>query len=239
MTQTERPPLIQLHEVAKTYMMGKVAISALKPTDLTVNSGEFIVMLGPSGSGKTTLLNLIGGIDRPTEGQILFQGEDLSGMTEDEITEYRRASVGFIFQFFNLIPTLTARENVEFVAELVDRPADTMEVLEAVGLADRADHFPSELSGGEQQRVAIARALVKKPPLLLADEPTGNLDYETGKLILKLMRELNRSREITVVAVTHNSAVGGMSDRTVHLRSGEITYIEENAAPIDPDELKW
>ena len=239
MTQTERPPLIQLHEVAKTYMMGKVAISALKPTDLTVSAGEFIVMLGPSGSGKTTLLNLIGGIDRPTEGQILFQGEDLSGMTEDEITEYRRASVGFIFQFFNLIPTLTARENVEFVAELVDRPADTMEVLEAVGLADRADHFPSELSGGEQQRVAIARALVKKPPLLLADEPTGNLDYETGKLILKLMRELNRSREITIVAVTHNSAVGGMSDRTVHLRSGEITYIEENAAPIDPEELKW
>lgn len=238
-TQTDAPPFIQLERVSKTYMMGEVAIPALKPTDLTINAGEFIVMLGPSGSGKTTLLNVIGGIDRPTAGDVFFRGSKLSGMTEDEITEYRRASVGFIFQFFNLIPTLTARENVEFVAELVDHPAGAMDVLGEVGLADRADHFPSELSGGEQQRVAIARALVKNPPLLLADEPTGNLDYETGKLILKLMREVNRSRGITIIAVTHNSAVGGMSDRTIHLRSGEITSIEENAVPIDPEDLKW
>jgi len=238
-TRTESSPLIELQGAAKTYMMGEVTIPALKPTDLTVNAGEFIVMLGPSGSGKTTLLNLIGGIDRPTSGRVLFRGRDLSQMTEDEITEYRRESVGFIFQFFNLIPTLTARENVEFVAELVEHPADTMEVLAEVGLAERADHFPSELSGGEQQRVAVARALVKNPSLLLADEPTGNLDYETGKHILKLMREVNRAREITVIAVTHNSAVGGMSDRTVHLRSGEIASIQENPAPIDPEELKW
>ena len=238
-TRIEGPPLIELDKAAKTYMMGELAIPALKPTDLAINAGEFIVMLGPSGSGKTTLLNLIGGIDRPTSGCVRFQGKDLTRMTEDEITEYRRASIGFIFQFFNLIPTLTARENVEFVAELVEHPADTMELLDEMGLAARADHFPSELSGGEQQRVAIARALVKNPPLLLADEPTGNLDYETGKLILKLMREINRSRGITIIAVTHNSAVGGMSDRTVHLRSGEITSIEENAAPIDPEELKW
>lgn len=239
MTRTDTPPLIELKGAAKTYMMGKVAITALKPTDLTVAAGEFIIMLGPSGSGKTTLLNLIGGIDKPTAGRALFQGRDLTEMTEDEITNYRRRSVGFIFQFFNLIPTLTARENVEMVAELVENPADAMEVLDEVGLAERADHFPSELSGGEQQRVSIARALVKNPPLLLADEPTGNLDYETGKLILKLIREVNRSRGITIIAVTHNAAVGGMADRVVHLRSGEITSIEENAAPIDPEELRW
>ena len=239
MTQNESSLLIELDGAAKTYIMGQVIVPALRPTDLRIDAGEFIVMLGPSGSGKTTLLNLIGGIDRPTAGRVLFHGKDLSQMTEDEITEYRRASVGFIFQFFNLIPTLTARENVELVAELVEKPADVMEVLDEMGLAERANHFPSELSGGEQQRVAIARALVKNPPLLLADEPTGNLDYETGKLILKLMREINRSRGITIIAVTHNSAVGGMSDRTIHLRSGEITSIEENPTPLDPEELRW
>ena len=239
MQPTEHPPFIQLERAAKTYTIGKVTVAALKPTDLTVSEGEFVVMLGPSGSGKTTLLNLIGGIDRPSSGQVCFRGADLSRMTEDQITEYRRASIGFIFQFFNLIPTLTARENVEFVAELVEHPADVMSVLDEVGLADRADHFPSEMSGGEQQRVAIARALVKNPPLLLADEPTGNLDYETGKLILKLIRRVNRSRGITVIAVTHNSAVGGMSDRTIHLRSGEIASIDVNPNPTDPEDLKW
>ena len=231
--------LIELDGAAKTYMMGAVAVHALKPTDLSISQGEFLVMLGPSGSGKTTVLNLIGGIDRPTEGRILFEGEDLTRMSEDEITEYRRESVGFIFQFFNLIPTLTARENVEFVAELVAHPADPLDVLAEVGLAERANHFPSELSGGEQQRVAIARALVKNPPLLLADEPTGNLDYETGKLILKLMREVNRIRGITVVLVTHNSAVGAIADRAVYLRSGEITAVRENPSPADPEKVKW
>jgi len=238
-TRIESSALIELDGAAKTYMMGEVAVPALKPTNLTINSGEFVVILGPSGSGKTTVLNLIGGIDRPTAGRVLFEGRNLTQMTEDEITEYRRASIGFIFQFFNLIPTLTARENVEFVAELVEHPADTMEVLAEVGLAERANHFPGELSGGEQQRVAIARALVKNPPLLLADEPTGNLDYETGKQILKLVREVNRSRGITVVAVTHNAAVGSIADRKVSLRSGEIVSDEQNPAPIDPEELRW
>ncbi|MDI6827075.1 MAG: ABC transporter ATP-binding protein [Armatimonadota bacterium] len=219
--------------------MGKVTVQALKPTWLKIQRGEFIVILGPSGSGKTTVLNLIGGIDRPTEGRVLFEGRDLSKMTEDEITEYRRKCVGFIFQFFNLIPTLTAKENVEFVAELVENPADVMEVLSEVGLADRADHFPSELSGGEQQRIAIARALVKNPPLLLADEPTGNLDYETGKHILALMRKINQSRGITIVIVTHNSAVAEIADRAIFLRSGEIVRVRENERPLDPEELKW
>ncbi|MCL6519422.1 MAG: ABC transporter ATP-binding protein [Armatimonadetes bacterium] len=219
--------------------MGKVIVQALKPTWLKIERGKFVVILGPSGSGKTTVLNLIGGIDRPTEGRVLFEGRDLTEMTEDEITEYRRKCVGFVFQFFNLIPTLTARENVEFVAELVENPADVMEVLSEVGLADRADHFPSELSGGEQQRVAIARALVKNPPLLLADEPTGNLDYETGKHILSLMRKINQSRGITVVIVTHNSAVAEIADRAVFLRSGEIVKTKVNEHPLDPEELKW
>jgi len=232
-------PLIELDGTAKTYTMGEVTVPALKPAHLKIKAGEFIVTLGPSGSGKTTILNLIGGIDRPTEGRILFEGRDLSAMTEDEITLYRRSSVGFIFQFFNLIPTLTAKENVEFVAELVEGPADVMEVLDEVGLAQRADHFPSELSGGEQQRVAIARALVKNPPLLLADEPTGNLDYETGKHIFGLMREVNRAHGITVVAVTHNTAVREIADRAVFLRSGEIVSVEVNPAPLDPEELRW
>jgi len=219
--------------------MGAVSVPALHPADLTVRRGEFVVMLGPSGSGKTTLLNLIGGIDRPTSGRVLFRGRDITHMSEDEITEYRRRSVGFVFQFFNLISTLTARENVEFVSELVDSPANVMEVLAEVGLGERGDHFPSELSGGEQQRVAIARALVKNPTLLLADEPTGNLDYETAKLILKLMRNVNRARGITVVLVTHNAAIGEVADRIVKLHSGEIVSVEENAEPLDPGDLRW
>lgn len=232
-------PLVELKEATKTYIMGKIEIHALKPTNLSIFPGEFIVMLGPSGSGKTTVLNLIGGIDQPTTGHVLFEGRDLSEMSDFDITEYRRKSVGFIFQFFNLIPTLTALENVEFVAELVENPEDPRAVLAEVGLAERADHFPSELSGGEQQRIAIARALVKNPPLLLGDEPTGNLDYETGKSILKLMREVNRRRGVTVVAVTHNASIGLMADRIIRLRSGEVISIEENASPIEPDELAW
>lgn len=232
-------PLVQLEDAAKTYIMGKVEIHALKPTTLDIFAGEFIVMLGPSGSGKTTILNLVGGIDKPTSGRVLFKKHDLSQMSDSEITEYRRKSVGFIFQFFNLVPTLTALENIEFVAELVENSEKPVKVLAEVGLAERMNHFPGELSGGEQQRIAIARALVKNPPLLLGDEPTGNLDYETGKTILKLMREVNRTRGITVVAVTHNAAVGGMADRVISLRSGEIVSIEENPSPIEPDELKW
>lgn len=234
-----RNEIIRLEGAAKSYMMGEVEVIALHPMNLVIYEGEFIVMLGPSGSGKTTLLNLIGGIDTPTSGKICFKGVDLAEMDEDELTAYRRDNVGFVFQFFNLVPTLTARENIEFVAELVKEPRSTDEVLISVGLAERADHFPSELSGGEQQRVAIARALVKNPPLLLADEPTGNLDYETGKKVLKLMRDIARLEGVTVILVTHNSAIASMADRVIHLRSGDITSIDVNPNPIDPEELKW
>lgn len=231
--------IIRLEDVAKSYRMGEVEVPALHPINLSVYEGEFIVMLGPSGSGKTTLLNLIGGIDTPTSGRIIFRGMNLAEMDEDQLAAYRRDNVGFVFQFFNLVPTLTARENVEFVAELVKGSRSADDVLAAVGLAERADHFPSELSGGEQQRVAIARALVKAPPLLLADEPTGNLDYETGKKILKLMRDLSQLEQVSVILVTHNSAIANMADRVIHLRSGDITGIDMIDEPVDPEELKW
>lgn len=229
--------LLRLDGASKSYQMGKVVVPALKPTTFSIRRGEFLMVLGPSGSGKTTLLNLIGGIDFPTSGRILFKDRDLSRMDEDEITEYRRRSVGFVFQFFNLIPTLTARENIELVAELVDNPMDVEQVLEAVGLGDRGDHFPSELSGGEQQRVAIARALVKRPALLLADEPTGNLDFETGIKVLKVLTNLCAAGGVTVVMVTHNAPLSAIAQRTVRMRSGEIVAVEENPHPVDPDEL--
>ena len=219
--------------------MGEVIVPALKPTTFSVRQGELLMVLGPSGSGKTTLLNLIGGIDSPSEGRIFFEGEDLSQMDDDELTDYRRYSVGFVFQFFNLVPTLTALENVQLVAELMDNPLDSQDVLESVGLGDRGNHFPSELSGGEQQRVAIARALVKRPKLLLADEPTGNLDFETGIRVLTVLTDLARGGDITVLIVTHNSAVASIADRVIRMRSGEITGIEENPTPRSPSELKW
>lgn len=238
-TKARREDIIRLEGAAKSYRMGEIIVTALHPTDLTIYTSEFVTILGPSGSGKTTILNLIGGIDTPTAGKINFRHHDLAAMNEDELTDYRRDNVGFVFQFFNLVPTLTARENVEFVAELVANPRSPEDVLDAVGLKDRADHFPSELSGGEQQRVAIARALVKNPPLLLADEPTGNLDYETGKMVLRLMRDLAQGENVTVILVTHNSAIAKMADRVIHLRSGDITTIDVNPSPIDPEELKW
>ncbi|MHB9035649.1 MAG: ABC transporter ATP-binding protein [Armatimonadota bacterium] len=231
--------LLRLEGAAKTYEMGAVSVPALKPTTFSVRQGEFLMVLGPSGSGKTTMLNIIGGIDVPTEGRVIFEGEDLAGMSDDELTDYRRYGVGFVFQFFNLVPTLTARENVDLVAELVKNPLDSGEVLESVGLGDRGDHFPSELSGGEQQRVAIARALVKQPLILLADEPTGNLDFETGIRVLKVLSDLTKSGHITVVMVTHNSALASIANRIVRMRSGEIVAIEENENPQDPGDLQW
>ncbi|MHB9132801.1 MAG: ABC transporter ATP-binding protein [Armatimonadota bacterium] len=231
--------LLQLEGAEKSYTMGTVVVPALKPTTFAVRQGEFLMVLGPSGSGKTTLLNLIGGIDTPTNGHLLFRGEDLAEMADDELTAYRRYSVGFVFQFFNLVPTLTAEENVQLVAELVDHPLDALQVLEAVGLADRAAHFPSELSGGEQQRVAIARALVKQPVLLLADEPTGNLDFETGIRVLTVLTDLTKAGHITVIVVSHNSVLASIADRVVRMRSGEIVSVEENAHPERPDQLSW
>lgn len=232
---------IVMKQVDKTYGEGATAVHALRKVDLEVPSGEFTVLLGPSGSGKTTALNLTGAIDDVTLGSLIVNGTDLTSLSTDEQIAYRRSQVGFIFQFFNLIPTLTAAENVELVAELTGRDGAerAQEVLELVGLADRADHFPSQLSGGEQQRVAIARALAKEPPILLCDEPTGELDFETGRMILGLLRDLNRRNNQTVLLVTHNAAVGQMADRVLRLRSGAIADDHKVDSPVEAEALTW
>jgi putative ABC transport system ATP-binding protein len=231
--------LLQLEDVSRSYQMGQVEVKALTGVSLNIVRGEFMVILGPSGSGKTTLLNLIGGIDSPSSGKITVDGIEITALDEKGLTGYRRNHIGFVFQFFNLIPTLTAKENVEFAAELVEKPRDVMEVLELVGLKERADHYPSELSGGEQQRVAIARAMVKDPPILLCDEPTGELDFETGKHILSAMRRINEVDHKTVLLVTHNTAIGEIAYRVIRLRSGEIVEVRQNPSPTDPQELRW
>ena len=234
------PPMIRLEGVTKTYGRGEVAVHALRGVDLTVPAGQFVVVLGPSGSGKTTLLDLLGGIESPTSGQVEVAGRSLSGLDDHGLTDFRRETVGFVFQFFNLIPTLTAMENVELVAELIGSGRDAAAAaLEAVGLAGREDHFPSALSGGEQQRVAIARALVKDPRLILADEPTGSLDLETGRQVLGVLHALATSGGRTVVLVTHNSAIARIADRVVRVRSGEIVEDVVQAAPIRPEEVTW
>ncbi|MBN1459301.1 MAG: ABC transporter ATP-binding protein [Armatimonadetes bacterium] len=219
--------------------MGEVEVQAIAGVSLDLPAGEFIVFLGPSGSGKTTLLNMIGGLDRPTRGRIVIAGEEIGAFDDQRVTAYRRESVGFIFQFFNLIPTLTARENVELAAELVGSVDGSTRALEQVGLLDRADHFPAELSGGEQQRVAIARALVKQPLLILADEPTGSLDYETALRVLRSLRDTTREQGQSVLLVTHNSVIGQMADRVIRLRSGEVTEVTQNDSPADPESLSW
>jgi putative ABC transport system ATP-binding protein len=228
---------IELQGVWKTYGEGPAAVHALRALDLSIPRGELAVILGPSGSGKTTLLNLMGALDRPTAGFIRVDGVDLGALDEAGRIEYRRVRVGFVFQFFNLIPTLTARENVELVAELVNTEA--LPALEQVGLGDRLDHFPAHLSGGEQQRVAIARALVKQPPILLCDEPTGELDFETGRRILALLRRLNRENGQTVLLVTHNAAIGEMADRVIRLRSGGVIEDRHLTRPLEAEELTW
>ena len=232
---------IEMTGVWKTFGEGHTAVHALKDIELKGPQGEFAVILGPSGSGKTTLLNLVGGIDNATEGRIEVGGIDLANLSVDEQVRYRRENVGFVFQFFNLIPTLTAAENVELVADLTaDDGADrAAEVLAKVGLAERMHHFPAQLSGGEQQRVAIARALVKKPPILLCDEPTGELDYETGRMILRLLQDISREHGQTVLLVTHNAAIGDVADRVLRLRSGEIVADIRNDAPLEAEALTW
>jgi len=231
--------VLRLENVSRSYQMGLVEVKALTGVTLDIRRGEFIVILGPSGSGKTTLLNLVGGIDSPSSGKITVDSIEISALDEKGLTDYRRNHIGFVFQFFNLIPTLTARENVEFAAELVEEPRDPLEVLEVVGLKERADHYPSELSGGEQQRVAIARALAKDPPILLCDEPTGELDFETGKHILSAMRMINELNRKTILLVTHNTAIGNMAHRVTRLRSGEVVEDRRNESPIDPQDLRW
>jgi len=232
---------LSLTNVWKTYGEGPTAVHALAGIDTEIASGEFTVILGPSGSGKTTLLNLIGGIDEATSGDLIVEDVKLIDMTADERTSFRRSAVGFVFQFFNLIPTLTAAENVELVANLTmhDGADRANEVLDQVGLGDRLNHFPSMLSGGEQQRVAIARALAKSPPILLCDEPTGELDFETGRLILALLRRVNREQGQTVLLVTHNAAIGEMADRVLRMRSGRIVEDRRNPQPVAATELTW
>ena len=232
---------IEMAGVWKTFGEGHTAVHALKDVDLKGPQGEFAVILGPSGSGKTTLLNLVGAIDNATQGRIEVGGLDLASLNVDDQVKYRRENVGFVFQFFNLIPTLTALENVELVADLTaaNGTARAEDVLGKVGLADRMHHFPAQLSGGEQQRVAIARALVKQPPILLCDEPTGELDFETGRMILGLLQDISREQGQTVLLVTHNAAIGEMADRVLRLRSGAIVDDAHNASPVDAGALTW
>ncbi len=232
---------IRMTGVWKTFGQGHTAVNALRDVNLVGPQGEFSVILGPSGSGKTTLLNLVGAIDNATAGGIEVNGANLSNLDVDGRVKFRRESVGFVFQFFNLIPTLTAAENVELVADLtLDNGAErAAEVLSQVGLGDRLNHFPSQLSGGEQQRVAIARAMVKQPPILLCDEPTGELDFETGRMILDLLQQVSRESNQTVMLVTHNAAIGAMGDRVLRLRSGSIVDDIANASPVDASGLTW
>jgi len=235
----KRQVLNRLEEVSKNYQMGEVTVEALKNTSLEVYDGELLVILGPSGSGKSTLLNLLGGMDQPTSGRIFFGDRELSRASEKSMTMYRRYDVGFVFQFYNLIPDLTAGENVALAAELVDDPLRVEDVLEEVGLGQRIEHFPAQMSGGEQQRVSIARAIVKKPSILLCDEPTGALDDNTGKTILCLLEKVAREGKRTVVIVTHNTAIGAMADRIFKMRSGNLVEVVRNPHPTPAEQIEW
>jgi putative ABC transport system ATP-binding protein len=239
-TEMAAAQAVELRKAGKFYGSGPARVHALREVDLTVRTGEFVVLLGPSGSGKTTLLNLVGGIEPPTSGSVIVNGHDISSLSDDARTAYRRDTVGFVFQLFNLVPTLTAMENVRLVAELTGRGdrESAQAALDAVGLADRADHFPAQLSGGEQQRVAIARAIAKDPALLLCDEPTGALDLETGRGVLQVLQDLNQQGR-TVLAVTHNAAIAIIAHQVVRMRSGQITEITTTAAPGRAAEVAW
>jgi len=225
--------------LTKVYRMGEAGVHALRGVDLDIAAGEFIVLLGPSGSGKSTLLNILGGLDTPTSGSIVFKDHDLSAADEAALTRYRREHVGFVFQFYNLIPALTARENVALVTDIASAPMPAAEALAWVGLGERLDHFPSQLSGGEQQRVAIARAIVKRPDVLLCDEPTGALDYQTGKLVLEVIAKINAELGTTAMVITHNAAIAGMADRVLRLGDGRIVGAEKPARKLTPAEISW
>lgn len=237
MTSTE--PLLRLEHVSRRFPMGEVEVQALIDVSLTIRRGEFMTILGPSGSGKSTLLNIIGGADRPSDGAVWFDQTNLATLDDDALTRYRRESVGFIFQFYNLIPSLTAAENVQVACELVEDPVPVDESMALVELSDRMAHFPAQLSGGEQQRVAIARALSKRPRLLLADEPTGALDLPTAQRILGVLHDLSRQQDLTVVLITHNAAIGQMADRVVRLVSAQLAAVVDNDNPIPANEVVW
>ena len=225
--------------VSKVYLMGEVEVHALRGVDLELDAGEFVVLLGASGSGKSTLLNILGGLDTPTRGQVFYLDHDLSAADDEELTRFRREHVGFVFQFYNLIPSLTALENVALVTEIAEAPMAPVEALRVVGLGERMHHFPAQLSGGEQQRVAIARAVAKRPAVLLCDEPTGALDFATGKIVLEALAQVNRELGTLTVVITHNAAIARMAGRVIHLSSGTISAIEVNAVRARPDELSW
>jgi putative ABC transport system ATP-binding protein len=228
------PVVFQIHHLSKVYGQGEVAVTALRDVSLDIRRGEFMVLLGASGSGKSTLLNILGGLDTPTTGEVRFADHDLTRADEAGLTRYRREHVGFVFQFYNLIPSLTVRENVALVTDIVAAPMDVDEAIDRVGLSPRRDHFPAQLSGGEQQRVAIARAIVKRPDVLLCDEPTGALDYQTGKLVLEVIARINAELGTTAVVITHNAAIAGMADRVVYLGDGRIQKVVENTHKLSP-----
>lgn len=231
--------LIEFKNVRKTYKLGEVEIPALDGVDFSIDGGEFVVVLGASGAGKSTILNILGGMDSATDGEAIVAGDDITKYTQKQLTLYRRKKVGFVFQFYNLISNLNALENVEFAASVTDDHLDPAETLAAVGLSERARNFPSQLSGGEQQRVAIARAVAKNPLLLLCDEPTGALDYKTGKMVLKLLENVNTDYKKTVVLITHNSAIAPMADKVIHVRSGRVEKIELNEKRVSVDDIEW
>ena len=225
--------------VTKVYQMGEVAVEALRSVDFAMQRGELVVLLGPSGSGKSTLLNIIGGLDVPTSGRVMYQDRDLAAAGDAELTAYRRAHVGFVFQFYNLIPTLTARENVALVTDIADAPLTAEDALALVGMGHRLDHFPSQLSGGEQQRVAIARAIAKRPEVLLCDEPTGALDATTGVVVLRAIADVNRELGTTTALITHNATIADMADRVIRLADGRIVGDRRNDHRVPPEELHW
>lgn len=230
---------MKAENLSKLYQMGEIEVAAIKGVDIEIYDGEFVVILGPSGSGKSTLLNILGGMDSPTEGNVFMNDENIVSFNDKKLTGYRRDKIGFVFQFYNLMGTLTARENVELATEICKDSLDVDEVLDIVGLEDRKDHFPSQLSGGEQQRVAIARAVAKNADLLLCDEPTGALDFTTGIKILALLKDINVKYSKTVVIITHNVPIGAMADRVIKMRSGEIVDIKVNEEPINPERIEW
>ena len=230
---------VKLQDITKVYKMGEVEIRAADRISFSIEKGEFVVIVGPSGAGKTTVLNILGGMDTATDGTLIVDGEDITAYNSRKLTGYRREDIGFVFQFYNLVPNLTALENVELALQICKDPLDAKEVLEEVGLGDRLDNFPAQLSGGEQQRVSIARALAKNPKLLLCDEPTGALDYNTGKSILKLLQNMCRERGMTVIVITHNQALAPMADRLIHIKNGQVSKMELNENPMSIDEIEW
>ena len=230
---------VKLKNVTKIYQMGEVQIRAVDGIDFSIDKGEFVVVVGPSGAGKTTVLNILGGMDKAFGGEVLVDGKDIAGYSQKQLTGYRRNDIGFVFQFYNLVPNLTALENVELALQISRNPLDAKTVMQEVGLGDRLNNFPAQLSGGEQQRVSIARALAKNPKLLLCDEPTGALDYQTGKAILKLLQDMCRERGMTVIVITHNSALTPMADRVIRIKNGKVSEMYRNEHPVSVETIEW